>query len=211
MSKQKTIYHLIVDKSGSMSDCIDNTIMGFNEQVIKINQLAKEFPNQEVSIGLTTFNEEVSHLFFQKNPDAVEKLTEKTYRPNGTTALLDAIGSAVQRIQKEAAISELRTPTTVVVVIITDGHENSSRTFTFDQIRKLIRELEGTEKWTFSFIGATLDAVDVAEDLAIKRNNSFSFEKSEMNSSVWNKLSDSMHSYLDKKTMGKKLDNLFED
>ena len=211
MSKQKTIYHLIVDKSGSMSDCIENTILGFNEQVIKINQLAKEFPNQEVSIGLTTFNEEVHHLFFQKNPDAVERLAEKTYRPSGTTALLDAIGLSVQQLQKEAAISELRTATTVVVVIITDGHENSSRTFTFDQIRKQIRELEASEKWTFSFIGATLDAVDVAEELAINRKNSFSFEKSEMNSAVWDKLSDSMHSYLDKKTMGKKLDNLFED
>lgn len=211
MSKQKTIYHLIVDKSGSMSDCIDNTIMGFNEQVIKINQLAKEFPNQEVSIGLTTFNEEVSHHFFQKKPNSVEKLTEKTYRPSGGTALLDAIGESAQRLQKEAFLSELSTPTTVVVVIITDGHENSSKSFTFDEVRKLIRELEGTEKWTFSFIGATLDAVEVAEDLAIKRNNSFSFEKRSMNSSVWDKLSDSMHSYLDKKTMGKSLDNLFED
>ena len=53
MQKQKTIYHLIVDKSGSMGDCIEQTISGFNEQVSKIQQLQTEFPEQDLSIGLT--------------------------------------------------------------------------------------------------------------------------------------------------------------
>jgi hypothetical protein len=87
MQKQKTIYHLIVDKSGSMTDCIEQTINGFNEQVNKIKQLEREFPEQELSIGLTTFNHEVYHHFFQSPPVAVRNLTTSTYRPNGTTAL----------------------------------------------------------------------------------------------------------------------------
>ena len=65
MQKQKTIYHLIVDKSGSMSDCIEETISGFNEQVNKIQQLQNEFAEQDLSIGLTTFNNEVFHHFFR--------------------------------------------------------------------------------------------------------------------------------------------------
>jgi hypothetical protein len=63
--------------------------------------------------------------------------------------------------------------------------------------------LESTGRWTFSFIGATLDAVEVAEQMAFKSNNSYSFDKSEMESAVWNKLSDSMHHYFNKKNNGR--------
>src|SRR6476646_1120013 len=77
MKKQKTIYHLIVDKSSSMCDCIENTIMGFNEQVAKITHMEKEFQEQDITIGLTTFNHRVYHHFFQSQPGKVQKLTEK--------------------------------------------------------------------------------------------------------------------------------------
>jgi hypothetical protein len=50
MKKQKTIYHILVDKSGSMSDCIDQTINGFNEQIAKIKDLEHEFPEQLMTV-----------------------------------------------------------------------------------------------------------------------------------------------------------------
>lgn len=53
MKTQKTIYHILVDKSGSMSDCIDQTINGFNEQITKIREMEVEFPEQLMTIGLT--------------------------------------------------------------------------------------------------------------------------------------------------------------
>ena len=126
MRKQKTIYHLIVDKSGSMSSCIENTIIGFNEQVTKIMQMEKEFPEQDMTIGLTTFNHEVYHNFFQTQPAKVQKLTENTYRPDGGTALLDAIGITVERMENKDFVNAQEFLTTFVVVILTDGFENSS-------------------------------------------------------------------------------------
>ena len=48
MKTRKTIYHLIVDKSGSMCDCIESTINGFNEQVNKIKSNAHEFQEEEI-------------------------------------------------------------------------------------------------------------------------------------------------------------------
>ena len=56
MKTRKTIYHLIVDKSGSMMDCVDNTINGFNEQVNRIKDKALEFTEEDITTGLTTFN-----------------------------------------------------------------------------------------------------------------------------------------------------------
>jgi hypothetical protein len=208
MKLRKTIYHLIVDKSGSMSDCIENTINGFNEQVerIKINQL--EFEGEEITIGLSSFNHEVNHHYFDANPINLEPLNDRMYRPDGCTALLDAIGKSITEIEKRM---DGKIPTTAVIVIITDGYENASRFFTLAKVKAMISRLEESGKWTFSFIGATLDAVDVAESLAIKKQNSFAFDKGNMDNQVWSKLNQSMGSYFTKKQEHKSTNNLFED
>jgi len=211
MQKEKTIYHLIVDKSGSMCDCIENTISGFNEQVNKVQQLEKEFSEQEITLGLTTFNHEVYHHFFQSQPVTVRKLSIATYRPNGSTALLDAVGMTIESIEKDIKQHENKLNTTVVIVILTDGYENASKLFKLEDIRKEISRLEETGKWTFSFIGASLDAVDVAASMAIKRQNSFMFEKSNMKSGLFDKLSHSMENYMDKKRKGKNLGDFFSE
>ncbi len=211
MQKQKTIYHLVVDKSGSMSDCIEQTISGFNEQVIKICALQNEYPDQEITIGLTTFNDEVHHHFFQSPPELVKKLHYESYMPNGTTALLDAIGMTVNIIEKEIINHSKESNTTVVIVIITDGHENSSKEFNLADIKKKISRLEETSQWTFSFLGATIDAVDVAKEMSIKSRNSFVFSKANMKAGLFDRLSSSMENYMSKKTKGKGLDDLFSE
>jgi hypothetical protein len=211
MQQQKTIYQLIVDKSGSMSDCIDNTIRGFNDQVAKIKSMEREFPHQRFTMGLTTFNNEVVHQISQAAPSSIKPLTHQKYHPDGATALLDAIGITVTRLEGEIHTNSTIEAATVVVVILTDGYENASIMFNLADIRALISRLEETGKWTFSFIGATLDAMDVAEKMSIKRNNSYSFDKSQMNSEVWDKLSNSMDTYINKKISGKDLGNLFEE
>ena len=209
MKTRKTIYHLIVDKSGSMQDCIEATINGFNEQVNRIKHNALEYEEEEITMGLTTFNTYVDHHYFQLNPNEVDLLNVETYRPNGSTALLDAVGETITQIER--IITESSIPATVIVVILTDGYENASKSYNLVKIRNMISRLEETVKWTFSFIGATLDAVDVAASMSIKRQNSFAFNKQEMNASVWNKLDKSVSNYFKKKREHRNLDNLFED
>ena len=209
MKQQKTIYQLIVDKSGSMFDCIDNTISGFNDQVAKIKSMEREFHDQRFTMGLTTFNNEVVHQISQAAPASIKPLTHQTYHPDGSTALLDAIGITVTKLEEEIHTNSTIEAATVVVVILTDGYENASKMFSLADIRAMISRLEETGKWTFSFIGATLDAMDVAEKMSIKRNNSYSFDKSQMNSEVWDKLSCSMDNYMHKKLSGEDLGDLF--
>jgi len=202
MKTQKTLYHLIVDKSGSMSDCIDRTIDGFNEQLLSIRQLMQRYPEQEITIGLTMFNDRVQPLFYETPPAAVKPLTTTSYWTEGNTALLDAIGETAVRLQEAQLQSERSLPTTVVVVILTDGYENASVRYRLAEIRTMISGLEATGKWTFSFIGATLDAVDVAEQMSIKRSNSFAFQKKSMRKEVWGTINNSMNAYFDKKRKG---------
>lgn len=202
--KKKTFYHLIVDRSGSMSDCIPATISGYNEQVQAISSLQERFPEQEISVGLTIFNQEVSHQFFGANPAEVEALTRENYQPNGSTALLDTIGMTVSLIREKNQSHLLNADNTVVVVIITDGYENASRLFNIHRIKEMITTLEATGQWTFSYLGATLDAVDVANRLAIKKMNSMSFAKHDMKKDVWNNLNESMECYLQLKQLNLK-------
>jgi hypothetical protein len=209
MKTSKTIYHLIVDKSGSMFDCIESTVNGFNEQVNSIKSKALEFEDEDITLGLTLFNDQVDHHYFESNPNQVQLLTYQTYRPSGCTALLDAVGETIRFIQQNVVDSKI--PATVIVVILTDGYENASKSYNLVNIRNMISELEGTGNWTFSFIGATLDAVEIAKTMAIKQENSFAFNKKEMKAAVWEKLDGSVHNYLKKKKSGWNLNNFFGD
>jgi hypothetical protein len=202
--KKKTFYHLILDQSGSMSNCIENTINGFNEQVQKINSLTAEFPDQEIRMGLTVFNNEVRHQFFDQPAGGVNLLDRRNYRPNGGTALYDAIGESIGYLRNT---DDAELHTSFVVIVLTDGYENSSRMYSLGQVRTLISQLDETGRWTFSFLGATLDAVETAESMAFRKQNSMSFSKDEMNSAVWEKLNHSMSSYMDKKQKGEDLGN----
>ena len=209
MKKQRTIYHLVVDRSGSMGNCIDATINGFNEQLSRILSMQDEFPEQEILMGLTLFNETIKMKAVAENLKNATRLNRENYVPDGGTSLYDAIGKTALHLEEMAARNS-DIPTTFVVVVLTDGYENSSNFFNLHQIRHLISRLESTGKWTFSFIGATLDAVEVAEQMAFKANNSFSFDKREMKSAVWDKLSGSMYHYFNKKRTGEDLSALFD-
>ena len=211
MKKSRTVYHLIVDKSGSMMDCIADTINGFNEQVNQIKQKVEAYPEEEIFMGLTVFNDHVKHLLTNVSPTTVNTLTYEVYRPEGSTALLDAIGLTIKELEYGISAINDQIPTRYLVIILTDGYENCSKIYNLDLIRSLILKLEKSGNWTFSFIGATLDAVDVAESLNIKKQNSLCFQKSEMNEKVWNRLQLSMDKYFSKKQKGQNTDNLFEE
>ena len=210
MKKRKTIYHLIVDESESMNDCIESTINGINEQINKIKSLQNDFIDEEITIGLTTFNDNVKHHFFQSIPSETKLIDFTFFEPNGATALFDAIGTTVKIIENEVNLENKLLQSTLVFVILTDGYENASKFYNLETIRSNISRLEKTGRWVFSFIGATLDAVIIANDMAIKPHNSFNFDKSEMNSMVWKKLSNAMTTYFDKKSNGKNISNLFD-
>jgi hypothetical protein len=204
--KPKTFYHIIADESGSMNDCVHQTVNGLFEQRSKIIELQEKFPEQEIRVGLTFFNSQVRTIFENLTVNQMAAQVIHNYRPNGNTALLDAIGQTIQQVERQMTSPQ----DSAVIIILTDGYENASRIFTLQQIRALITQKEASGRWTFSYLGATLDAVDMAEQMHIKRQNAMAFDKANMQKDVWNKLSDSMDHYLDKKRRGASLDELYD-
>jgi hypothetical protein len=210
MKKQKTIYHLVVDKSGSMADVTHQTITGYNEQIQQIQSVQRDFPEQVITVGLTAFNGNVDHHYFGVPAMNAAKLNNETYIPDGSTSLYDAIGSSVQKLEQQQARDNREFDTSVVVIVLTDGYENSSRNFRLADIKRMIGRLEETGKWSFSFIGATLDAVEVATQMDIKVQNSFTFTKETMKEEVWDKVSSGIRTYANKRQRGENLDEFYK-
>jgi uncharacterized protein YegL len=188
--KSKTYYNLILDQSGSMSGARTETLNALNAQIESCRQIAITHPNQELLLSLTLFNTSVQCLFSNLSPNQTPLLTQKQYEPNGSTALLDAIGMQINKLEEVIQPND-----DVVMVILTDGQENASQYYNFKQISERISQLKATERWTFSFMGADIDAWDIASRLQIDRDEVVSFDKREMSKqmhSVSNDISDFM-------------------
>jgi len=151
----------ILDRSGSMFSCIDDTIGGFNAFVE-----SQKVDNPHGTLSLHLFGNDYTTMYTNKPVGEVENLTTKTYRPHGGTALLDAIGTTIKEIDDRGS--------TRVVVILTDGHENSSQVYSKTHINDLIR-LHNHE-WKFVFLGANQDAIGEGQTLGIHPNSAMTFD-----------------------------------
>jgi nitric oxide reductase activation protein len=176
MKKSNTFYHIILDQSGSMSDCVNQTLKGLAEQRKEILAIANEFPEQEIRVGLTVFDHIVELKYSNLSVTELSRMNSFQYQPNGQTALLDAIGMSVAATQRLMA----NEGDSAVIIILTDGYENASKEYSHKQIKELIQAKEETGKWSFTYLGATLDAVEIARSMNIKAKNSFAFEKKNM-------------------------------
>jgi len=205
MKNNKTYYLLILDKSGSMQDCVNETISGFNEQLQMIEKMKVKFPEQEFYVSLTTFSDEVNHLFELDKSSKVRELNKELYHPDGSTALLDAIGKGVLNLDAKITKDLAEGTASAVVVILTDGYENASKLFNWQGIRKMIREMEATGTWTFSFMGASEDAVEVASKMSIKTSNAMQYNKAKMEDTMGH-ISNTFYRYVLDKQEGRNAD-----
>lgn len=164
---KKTYVALVLDRSGSMSSIKNETISSFNEQFDVIKRESKDI---ETVVSLTTFNDTVEYKFFNKPVDEIVKLTENDYDPCGLTAMYDAIGGTIVKMENE--LKDLNDPeTTVLFIVLTDGLENVSRDFTSYDVSNVITRLNKTGRWTFSVIGANINLNDLANTLKIAQSN----------------------------------------
>ena len=147
--KQDVLVNVILDKSGSMASKSNDVIEGFNAYIAG---LGKE-DQVNYLFSLTLFDTQVAYRHVAIPLPEVKKLDSKSYRPGGHTALNDAIGITVRKVEADHSKVDK-----VVTVIMTDGEENSSREWTHDAVRGLIEQKEKEGSWTFVFLGAGLDA-----------------------------------------------------
>ena len=210
MKNKKTIYHFVVDQSGSMSGSEGPTIEGFNSQLKTLQELKKESPDNEYIVSVTYFEDEVMDIVKFAPIEEIQLLSRENYRPGGMTALLDGIGKSIEAIRRKYDQEIREDLASVVIVILTDGGENASKFYTRNLIAETIKELDETGKWTFSFLGADLDAVSASDNLNIRKENIISFSKGNYDK-VMHQMSSSIRNYENMKSAGNMKSNLFDD
>ena len=138
MKNKHKVYNLIIlDESGSMQSIKSATISGFNEVVQTVKGVEKQFPEQEHIISLVTFNGlGVKTLLFNELASKLDEITEDQYHPASMTPLYDAMGFSLTKLK---ALLEDQKDYNVLVTILTDGEENSSKEYDGKAI-KILRE-----------------------------------------------------------------------
>lgn len=160
--KQRVLVNVILDKSGSMASKLKDVIEGFNAYVDGLGQEDKV----DYLFSLTLFDTQVAYRDVAIPLSRVRKLDTKSYQPGGNTALNDAIGITVRKIDADRPQVDK-----VVTVIMTDGEENSSREWTHDAVKGLISQKEREGTWTFVFLGASPEAWDQGRSYGIPAAN----------------------------------------
>ena len=143
-----TLICIILDKSGSMAPEQAGTIGGYNTFLKDQKAITADI----CRLSLVTFNTEKTVVHSAIPLADVPNLSEHNYVPGGNTALYDAVAEGISIAEKDKQPGER-----VLVLIVTDGEENSSRETTLDMVQKLITEHEALGDWSFAYIGEKPD------------------------------------------------------
>jgi hypothetical protein len=161
--KRSILINFVLDKSGSMGSLREVTISGFNE--FKNDQAREE---GEAFFTLTLFDTEFSTVCAAVPVREVPDLDYSTYVPGGLTALYDAIGHTLMLTDEFVALNK---PDQVLFVIMTDGHENSSREYTRERIFQLIKERQQSAEYEFIYLGANQDSYGAGRGMGLREGH----------------------------------------
>ena len=171
MNAELTELVFILDRSGSMNGLESDTIGGFNGMLAK-----QKAEREKVNVTTVLFDDEVEVIHDRFPIDIIEPLTDEEYFVRGCTALLDAVGEVVKKIENvQKHLPEAHKAGKVIFVITTDGLENSSVEYTYNDIKRMI-EAKKECGWEFLFLGANIDAGKEAEKMGIARERAVTYE-----------------------------------
>ena len=179
MKKNLTEMVFILDKSGSMSGLESDTIGGFNAMIEK-----QKKQNGEALVTTILFDNESQTVHDRVSLDKIKPMTDNDYVVGGCTALIDAIGMAVEHIStihKYAREDDI--PEKTIFVITTDGMENASHKFDSKTVKKMIEQKKELG-WEFLFIGANIDAVETASHFGIDSSRAVNYRADKKGTSV---------------------------
>lgn len=153
----KTHIIALLDRSGSMASLVDSTIEGYNGFIDGLRD--------ENALVTTVIFDDFNEYLCKDMPIAkVRKLTKEKYFVRGGTALIDAFVGTLKEIKSNPKHK-------YIVLVITDGQENSSRQYDSKQMKSLVERLTGKGNWTFTYIGANQDSWDEASKWGFRAGN----------------------------------------
>ena len=193
LRKEKKTVHvgIALDESGSMMSCKRETLDGLNEQL----QELRKHSDIDTTVTFITFagDKDVKVKFSAKPIAEVADLKESDYNPDGGTAMYDGVALVLNTIKQNVADDD---SCTYLILVVSDGGENSSREFTSQQVADMIKERQDTKKWTITYIGANQDLSVIKKSFNIGTGNSMSYVASAAGTrGMWDTLANSTQVY----------------
>ncbi|MCR5213176.1 MAG: hypothetical protein K6E10_02085 [Eubacterium sp.] len=172
MRKGLTEVVFILDRSGSMSGLEADTIGGFNSMISK-----QKKEEGEAYISTILFDDKTEVLYDRVPIEEVQPMNDSQYFVRGCTALLDAVGSAIHHIANiHKYAREDDVPEKTLFIITTDGMENSSHQYDYKKVKKMVKKEKEKYGWEFLFLGANIDAIEVAGRFGISSDRALNYE-----------------------------------
>jgi len=159
---------VVLDRSGSM-----HSVKADTEGGLRAFLAAQHEAPGETTVSLYQFDTHYEAVY-ENTPLAEVPAFE--LHPRGGTALLDAIGYTVGGVGEQlAAMDEDDRPGEVVLVILTDGQENSSREYTLARVKELLTAKQADDGWVVVFLGADQDAFTVGAGMGVAAGTTLSY------------------------------------
>ncbi len=162
MKEKLTEIVFIIDRSGSMSGLESDTIGGFNGMLKK-----QKAEKGEAYVTTVLFDDRYELLHDHLSIDKVGAMDETQYFTRGCTALLDAVGKTIKKMEN---IVKHQKDCNVIIIIITDGYENASKEYSSKKVKQMVNDKKEAG-WEFVFLGANIDAVETAETIGVNRDS----------------------------------------
>jgi uncharacterized protein YegL len=206
--KKTTYYHLVLDRSGSMSSCWSEVRQVIDKQLLDLKRVQEENASAELIFSFCAFDHELR--FSQAlMPVTQARMDWELIFPNGYTSLNDAIGESISHIKEKVGPALSDADADVIVLILTDGYENASRIYSSKAVKELMEACEETGKWNFLFLGAGLDVTEVTQAFDRGDKNAYSFAKDSLAMS-FNKVNHELEDYVKQKEQNKKKTSFFK-
>ena len=169
---------IIIDESGSMSGNKKSVIDGVNE--FKNSLLSGVKEGNEVFADLiffdASYNEEIEDVRFKFEGTPLAELPELgdgDYTPRGGTPLNDAIIEGIEKLAAQSSEEDKN-----MVIIMTDGMENSSQNST-ERVKEIVQAKE-SDGWNFVFLGANIDSFSTGTQYGMTAGKKMQFNSTQV-------------------------------
>ncbi len=182
-----THLYFLLDRSGSMQSIRTDTMAGFDAFI----EEQRRTPGR-CRVTLAQFDDGFEDVYADRELADVPPLV---LTPRGSTALLDALGRLITAAgERLAALAEAERPGSVIVGVLTDGHENASREWSHPQVKELIERQSGDYGWQFLYLGADQDAIEEGAKMGFAAGKSMTYARGKARQSMAH-LSTNVHAF----------------
>ena len=197
-------YTFVLDASGSMSREVPEVLDELNRQLIELKEKYEQ-TERPCRVTIVKFDTQYEVLRDQEFIQDIELITDREYYAGGMTALYDAIGMSIKRADARIDFKVKRGDAEALVVVFTDGGENSSREFSGHAIQDLLKDYQEREGWEIALIGTDMSAIMDMGRRNMRRDKMRHYEQHQKREALYN-LSQSVSEYYTGEDVKFKLD-----